>query len=123
MNPVPRPAGVTLVGVLIVIAGILIVLGGIVAIFSSSVNFSVDLLLLVFMIVIGLIYLAVAKGIFDGSNFARILVAIISVIDIFVGAWHLFVGPRWTGLFQVVISLVILGLLFSRRATAFFLAR
>ncbi len=122
MSAVARPVGVTIVGILIVISGILIIIGGVMNLFNEEVRLSVSIVVLILMLVIGLIYLAVAKGIFDGNNFARLLVGVITVINLLVG-----LSPatpvellRWNGVVQAVIALIILGLLFSRRATEFF---
>ena len=118
----PRPFGVTLVGILVIIAGISYVISGIVGIFNADLRASVGLLSIIVVLVLGLIYLAVAKGIFDGNNFARLLVGVITVINLLVGLYHaIFVELlRWNGVVQAVIALIILGLLFSRRATEFF---
>jgi lysylphosphatidylglycerol synthetase-like protein (DUF2156 family) len=122
MSAVARPVGVTIVGILIVISGILIIIGGVMNLFNEEVRLSVSIVVLILMLVIGLIYLAVAKGIFDGNNFARLLVGVITVINLLVGLYHaIFVELlRWNGVVQAVIALIILGLLFSRRATEFF---
>lgn len=122
MSTVARPVGVTIVGILIVISGILIIIGGVMNLFNEEVRLSVSIVVLILMLVIGLIYLAVAKGIFDGNNFARLLVGVITVINLLVGLYHaIFVELlRWNGIVQAVIALIILGLLFSRRATEFF---
>jgi lysylphosphatidylglycerol synthetase-like protein (DUF2156 family) len=122
MSAVARPVGVTIVGILIVISGILIIIGGVMNLFNEEVRLSVSIVVLILMLVIGLIYLAVAKGIFDGNNFARLLVGVITVINLLVGLYHaIFIELlRWNGIVQAVIALIILGLLFSRRATEFF---
>lgn len=120
-----RPVGVTLVGILIVISGILYVFSGIVGLLNADIRAGVGLITVILILVIGLIYLAVAKGIFDGNNFSRLLVGIITVINLLVGIWQLiFVGGyRMNGLFSVIFSLIILGLLFGRKATLFFTTR
>lgn len=125
MSSVSRPLGVTLVGVLIVIYGLLIVLSGILGVFNADVRASVGLITIIFMLVIGLIYLAVAKGIFDGNNFSRLLVGIITVVSLLMGIWQLIFisGARINGAIQALFALIILGILFSRRATEFFTAR
>lgn len=125
MSAVARPIGVTIVGILIVIGGLGIILTGVLNLFNEEVRLSVSIVVLILMLVIGLIYLAVAKGIFDGNNFARLLVGVITVINLLVGLYHaIFVEVlRWSGVFQLVFALIILGLLFSRRATEFFTAR
>ncbi len=121
----PRPFGVTLVGILVIIAGISYVLSGILAIFNADMRASVGLLSIIVVLVLGLIYLAVAKGLFDGNSFSRFLVGIVTVVALLFGIFQLiFVsGARLNGLFSAIFSLIILGLLFSRKATLFFTAR
>ena len=120
-----RPFGVTLVGILVIIAGISYVFTGIVSIFNADLRASIGLLSIIVVLVLGLIYLAVAKGLFDGNNFSRLLVGIVTVVGLLFGIFQLiFVsGARWNGLFSAIFSLIILGLLFSRKATLFFTAR
>ena len=122
MSLVPRPFGVTLVGILIVISGIFSVIAAIIGLFDANLRVGVSLISLVLLLIVGLIYLAVAKGIFDGNPFSRLLVAIVTVIGLCVGLIHLIfvAGLRVNGFFQIVFCLIILGLLFSRRATVFF---
>jgi hypothetical protein len=85
----------------------------------------VGLLSIIVVLVLGLIYLAVAKGLFDGNNFSRLLVGIVTVVGLLFAIFQLiFVsGARWNGLFSAIFSLIILALLFSRKATLFFTAR
>jgi len=120
-----RPFGVTLVGILVIIAGIGYVFTGIVSIFNADLRASIGLLSIIVILVLGLIYLAVAKGLFDGNNFSRLLVGIVTVVGLLFGIFQLiFVsGARWNGLVSAILSLIILGLLFSRMATLFFTAR
>jgi hypothetical protein len=120
-----RPFGVTLVGILVIIAGIGYVFTGVVSIFNADLRASIGLLSIIVILVLGLIYLAVAKGLFDGNNFSRLLVGIVTVVGLLFGIFQLiFVsGARWNGLFSAILSLIILGLLFSRKATLFFTAR
>ena len=121
MSLVPRPFGVTLVGILIVISGVFSVIAAIIGLFNADLRVGVSLISLILLLIVGLIYLAVAKGIFDGNAFSRFLVAIVTVLGLFIGAFHLIfvAGLRWNGLFQIVFCLIILGLLFSRRASVF----
>ena len=120
-----RPIGVTVVGILVILAGLSYVISGILAIFNADLRASVGLLSIIVVLVLGLIYLAVAKGLFDGNNFSRLLVGIVTVVGLLFGIFQLiFVsGARWNGLFSAIFSLIILALLFSRKATLFFTAR
>lgn len=122
MSLVPRPFGVTLVGILVLIMGVVSVGAAILGLFNADMRVGATLVSLILLLIIGLIYLAVAKGIFDGNPFSRLVVALISVIGLCVGLFHLiFVADlRISGLVQIVFDLIILGLLFSRKASVFF---
>jgi len=122
MSSSGRPIGVTLIGVLVVISGILLVISGILGIFNSDER---GIITAILILIIGLIYVGVAKGLFDGNNFSRLLIGLITVVNLFVGIFQLiFVGGyRINGLIAALVSLVILAVLFSRKATLFFTAR
>ena len=117
-----RPAGVTFVGILIVIVGILGVIAGVLGLFDSETRKGLGIITLILTLVISVIYLAVAKGIFDGNNFSRLLVGLVSVINIIVGIIHLLFasGMRINGLIQALFALIILALLYSANARTFF---
>ena len=124
MSAQGRPVGVTVVGVLIVISGILSVLVGFAGLFSAEARAGLGILTLLIALVVGVIYLAVAKGIFNGNNFSRLLVSIVTVINLIGGILALLFasGARMSGLFSIIFALIILGLLYNRKATAFFAA-
>lgn len=124
MAYIPRPIGVTLVGVLVVVSGILLVLAGIMSLFNSELRAGFGIISLSLTIIIGLIYLAVAKGLFSGNSFSRFIVGIITVISLLIGLFHLIFasGLRLNGLIQMIFALIILALLFSRKASEFFAA-
>ena len=117
-----RPAGVTFVGILIIIVGILGVIGGVLGLFDAETRKGLGIITLLLTLVISVIYLAVAKGIFDGNSFSRFLVGLVSVISIIVGIIHLLFasGMRLNGLFEAIFSLIILALLYSAKARTFF---
>jgi hypothetical protein len=72
--------------------------------------------------VFGLIELAVARGLFRGSNGARIIVAIINVLTIVSGLVAAFQpgNQRGTSFGQVVIAIIVLALLYSPKANEWF---
>lgn len=123
-----RPFGVTLLGVLTIIAGILYVISGLLAILAStsdSLSSSEKQAVLVIGIVVlvfGLIYVGVARGLFRGSNGARIVVAMVSVLTIVAGLYGAIApgNQRGTSLGQVILAIVVLALLYSGRANEFF---
>lgn len=124
---VKRPGGVTFVGILIVIAGIGGVINGITRLFSQDRNNALVLIAVIATLVIGIIYLLVAKGIFDGNRFSRFLVTIISVINLVIGAFGVIASiitfngvALLISLIQALWSLLIIVLLHGGRARAFF---
>jgi hypothetical protein len=60
--------------------------------------------------------IAVAKGIFDGNNGSRLIVAIVTIINIIVGIFHFMNG----GIIQILVGIIVLILLYSAKAKAFF---
>jgi hypothetical protein len=113
-----RPVGVTIVGVLIVIAGVLGIIGGILG-FVSGETAGWGIGIFALSILIGLIYLLVAKGIFNGNRGSRLIVMIVTVIGLVAGVVSLF-GSFGNGLIQILWSVIILALLYSGRAKEFF---
>ena len=121
-NGVSRPAGVTLVGVIIVLSGLLGVLLGVLGLFNLNDAVGAGIWGVIVSIVIGVIYLLVAKGIFDGNRVSRIIVAIFTVINILTGISYLFAGREIivNGIIDIIIALIILYLLYGGKARMFF---
>ena len=111
-----RPFGVTLVGIIIIIEGILALLAAVFALFGIGDGFTSAIIAALVSGVLGLIYIAVAKGIFDGNNGSRLIVAIISVINIIVGVFNFLIGC----IIQILVGLIVLILLYSAKAKVFF---
>ncbi|NQW73014.1 MAG: hypothetical protein HQ453_09805 [Actinobacteria bacterium] len=111
-----RPFGVTLIGIIIIIGGILALLAAVVALLGIGDGFTSAIFAALVSGVLGLIYLAVAKGIFDGNNGSRLIVAIISVINIIVGVFNFLNG----GIIQILVGLIVLILLYSAKSKVFF---
>ena len=122
MSTVGRPFIVTLLGVIIIIFGILGIIAGLLGLFSS------EWLIALITIILGLIYVLVARGLFRGSAGARFIIAIVTVLRLLVGIWQMITfwsssawGARFfEGLIQGVVALLILLLLYTPKATAFF---
>jgi hypothetical protein len=125
MSAQGRPVGVTVVGVLIVVSGFFGIIGGLLGIFDPLAREGLGLFRLILVLVLGVIYLAVAKGIFNGNNFSRFVVGIVTVINLIAGLFALLFlsGSRVNGLIQLIFAIVILALLYNRRASAFFASR
>ena len=122
MSTVGRPFIVTLLGVIIIIFGILGIIAGLLGLFSP------EWLIALITIILGLIYVLVARGLFRGSAGARFIIAIVTVLHLLVGIWQMITfwsssawGARFfEGLIQGVVALLILLLLYTPKATAFF---
>jgi cytochrome bd-type quinol oxidase subunit 2 len=131
-RPARRPGGVTLLVVLIIIGGALELIGGIfLAVTHNNARVlrntdkSSQFLLSVGIvaIVIGLIYLLVSRGLAHGNGFARFLVGLISLISLVGGVWAILTqhgNLRSQGISSAVVGAVILLLLYSPKANAFF---
>ena len=117
-----RPFGVTLVGVIILIEGVLGIVLALLSWFGDSNASSTVIGAAIGTIIVSLVYLLVAKGIFNGNNFSRLLVGIVTVIAILAGLVGMFAGRLAFGLGQVLLGLIVMFLLYNRRASAFFAA-
>lgn len=122
-----RPGGVTFVGILIIIAGIGGVINGISRLISSDRSNALVLIAIIATLVIGVIYLLVAKGIFDGNRFSRMIVTVISALNLVVGGLGVIASlvtfngvALLVSLVQALWSLLIIVLLHGGRARAFF---
>ena len=82
-----RPFGVSLITVVIVISGVLGVIAGVLALLDFTDN--VGLISGLIVLAVGLIYLLVARGLWNGSGGARLVVAIVTVISLVNGIWML----------------------------------
>ena len=129
-TPIKRPGGVTLLGVLVIISGILYVISGIIALIAyagtggdlTSNQRTIILVAGIAVLLFGIIELAVARGLFRGSNGARIIVAVVNVLTIISGLIAAFQSgnQRGTSFGQVVIAIIVLALLYSPKANEFF---
>ncbi|MEY4137141.1 MAG: hypothetical protein RL205_1269 [Actinomycetota bacterium] len=114
---VQRPFGVTIIMLLIILQGIFGLVIGIFGLFNwkDETPIVVSLITIIF----ALIYLAVAGALGRGNRGARMLISIITVLVLINGVFWLF-SNLWTGVVQIAISVIILLVLFSRKASAFF---
>ena len=127
-----RPLGVTLLVVLIVLNGLIALVGGLVLAIQHDdrsvirqTAMSSDSLLTygIALIIVGAIYLLIARGLATGGGISRFLVGAFSLLNLVAGIW---VAVEKDGRLQTqaivsaVISAVVLVLLYSPRANAFF---
>ncbi len=125
---VTRPGSVTFVAVLTYINGVLNVIGGVVLLFTrqsapgaqtagglAGVTTSAIL-----SIVLGIVILIVARGLLNGSKVSRALVTLVMILNLVNGVLLLFTLQFFSGVLEIVWVLIVLALLFTRRANAFF---
>ena len=74
-----RPSGVTILGILAILIGVLGIAGGAVLLTSTDIT---TLLLSVFAVLVGLLYLATGIGFFRGDSWARILGILVSLLSL-----------------------------------------
>ncbi|MFM7064170.1 MAG: hypothetical protein ACKO04_11855 [Actinomycetes bacterium] len=115
-----RPFGVSLLTIIIVIYGISAIVMGILMLLSVFGDFGTGVLIAAALtLLIGLVYLAVASGLWNGSRVARPIVKIVTVLGLLAGILMMTGGSVAQGAIQVVITLIILFLLFNSKAKAF----
>lgn len=129
-NTIARPGGVTLVAVLTWIAGLLDVLGGTILLFQTSVAATVAefggasqlIASAIFSILIGVVVIAIAGGLLRGSPSARIVVTVFQVLSIAGGVFLAIAYPAGAigEYIGIAVSLVVIFLLWTGRANAFF---
>lgn len=125
-----RPGSVTFVAVLTYINGILNVIGGVILLITrdqvaAPVGGGVAgvTTAAIISILLGIIVIIVARGLLRGSPGARVVVTVVMVIDILNGLLLLFTNQVASGIVQILWSLLIIVLLFTRRANGFFTGR
>ncbi|WP_353807501.1 DUF7144 family membrane protein [Agromyces sp. SYSU T00194] len=121
-----RPGGVTFVAILTWIGGFFDILGGaLVLLFGAGqaaegARVSLTTIAIV-SIIVGVVAIAVAAGLLRGNSAARIIVTIVEVLSIAGSVWVIVVTPSAIAeYFSIAFGLLIIALLFSRRANAFF---
>jgi hypothetical protein len=125
-----RPGGITFVGGLTFVAGIVDLLLGLLLFLQIGndelvARFGGTVILVVFAIsvmIVGLVILLVAGGLFNGSNGARITEVIFQAYSIVVAIWVSIAAPSllWAALISLVVSVAVIVLLFAGRANAYF---
>jgi uncharacterized membrane protein (DUF2068 family) len=95
---------------------------------EASAQTSAEVLLIagVVYLVIGAIYLGVSRGLWRGNNGSRIIVNIVSVINLGSGIWLLAQATGSTRLqaaISILLAVILLLIVNSGRAKAFFIAR
>jgi hypothetical protein len=117
-----RPTLITLLVVLVILGAIGWILDGIVILTA----FGAFQIVGVVCILLGLVYLAVARGLLEGNPVSRSVVAVVAVVQIVwaVVGWILtadeYENNRSSSTGSAVLAVIILIVLFTPKATAFF---
>ena len=134
VNPIVKGAGmsrpglITFIGVIVYLNAFLTIIGGVVLLAASN-SPEVDAELGgarlavasgVTALVLGLITLFVARGLFTGSNLSRGIVAGIQLLGALNGMVSIGHGQLLVGLVNIGFALVVIAILYSGRANAFF---
>ncbi|HEY4225300.1 MAG TPA: hypothetical protein VGM70_05765 [Pseudolysinimonas sp.] len=117
-----RPAGVTLIAVIVWINGLLSIIGGIVALITGG---SAALAAAIVSIIIGVLTIAVGVGLLRGSRVARVIATIFLVLSLASAIYSIVVGIAAPGSIIVpivsgVLALIALIMLWTSRASSFF---
>ncbi|GLI27835.1 hypothetical protein ARHIZOSPH14_20770 [Agromyces rhizosphaerae] len=122
-----RPGGVTFVAILTWIGGFFDVLAGaLVLLFGTDPDLAAAVsgsltTVAILSILIGVVAIAVAAGLLSGSRVARIVVAIVEALSIAGSVWVIVATPTAIAeYFSIGFAVLILALLFSPKANAFF---
>lgn len=126
-----RPGSVTFVAVLAYINGILNIVGGTVILFTrdaiarSSEPGAVAGITTaaIISIVLGIVILIVARGLLSGSKISRGLVTVVMIVNVVSGTLLLFSLQFFSGILEILWAIVVIALLFTTRANAFFAGR
>ena len=110
-----RPVGVTIVAVIAWIIGAIQIVGAILALIAGA---GIDAWA---VLIVGILTIAVSLGLFRGSNAARIIMAIVFVLNLIVAVWAIVIGVDfWDQVIAAILAIVGLVFLFSAKANAFF---
>lgn len=128
--PVARPATVTIVAVLAYLSGVLDIVDGTVTLFTrdqvsrgSGAEATAWLVTsAIISIILGVVILAVAHGLLAGSRSSRALVTVIMAIGLINGLLLVFTEQFVNGILDILWAVIILSMLYTARANAFFQA-
>ena len=119
-----RPGGVTVVSILAWISGALNVIGGAILLLTSAASADPGAAVLggIIAVVLGLIMIFVAVGLWRGSGVARIIATVVFVLNLVNGLVTLFTasGNAWSGAISALLALIGIILLWTKAASAFF---
>ncbi|MET0976984.1 MAG: hypothetical protein ABWX82_15085 [Leifsonia sp.] len=130
MNAVARPGGVTFIAVLVWIQGFFDIVAGLILLFNQN---NAPLLedfggsgglitSAIIYILVGIIIIVIARGLLRGSNGARVIVTVVELITLIGAIFLMIAAPSQflSALITAAIALVVILLLWTGRAAAFF---
>lgn len=136
MTASPRPLGVTLVAVLLFISGIVGAIGGVLTLIGAANTASATVegvqldstgifLLGGFVLAVAVLNLIFAFGILRGNRVARMIVTILQVLAIVSGVIALVTagGQFWHGIYNLLMPILIVALLWTGVRTKDFFAK
>ena len=133
--PIRRPAGVTVIMVLTYLVGILDLVTGLVLLFGrddatlqrdSGLSGGTLLTVAIVMILLAVFVILLAGALGRGSGGARMIIAFLMVLRLLLGIWGTIAihsTTRWSSLVSALVALVVLLLLFSASANAWFASK
>lgn len=129
-NSVARPVGVTVVAVLAWISGLLDIIGGTLLLFQTSVASTVEqfggasqlIASALLEILIGVVVIVVAIGLLRGNAASRVVITIFQILSIIASVFFAIAYPAGAigEYFSIAIAAIVLLLLWTGRASAFF---
>jgi len=127
---IDRPGGVTLVAVLAWISGVLDIIGGSLLLFQTSVYATVErfggasqlIASALFTILVGVVVIVVAVGLLRGNNASRVVITVFQMLSIIGSVFLAIAYPAGAiaEYFSIAVAVIVLLLLWTRRASAFF---
>lgn len=123
-----RPALVTVVAVIVYINALVSIVGGVILLVAATTpevqgstgGAGLAIGTGIITMLLGLITLFVARGLFSGSNLSRGIIAVIQLFSAANALFNLLRGDMTVGVVNLVLALIVLGILYSRRANGFF---
>ena len=123
-----RPVLVTVVAVIVYLNALFTILGGVILLIganSPEIDSAVGGAGLavgtgVIAMLLGLLTLLVARGLFSGSNLSRGIIVGIQILAGINGLLSIVHGQVAVGVVNLLVALVVIGILYSGRANAFF---
>lgn len=120
-----RPAGVTLVAVIVWIQGLFTLIGGILALIGAPMTGTMAggyFTIAIISIILGIVTVAVGVGLLRGTNIARVLTTIVLILSLANAVYSIIANPASvvTPLISAVLAVIGLILLYTGRANDYF---